>query len=123
MPRRDRLSFTARRRARLSVRVASLEAMESRNLITESLGIYIAGIGIPAAQLLMAKPEANASRFSAHAPRSHVQIADPIPFQQSAQRSAAPAGGSEGTKDRQTIALPSLRRVRSKDRHLQNPSL
>jgi hypothetical protein len=49
-----RTSFTDRRRARLARRVESLEAMESRSLITESLGILAAGIGFGAATTALA---------------------------------------------------------------------
>lgn len=44
-----RPSFTSRRRTQLTRRSVALEALEERNLITESLGILVAGIGVPAA--------------------------------------------------------------------------
>jgi hypothetical protein len=50
-----RTSFTERRRARLARRVAALDAMESRSMITESLGIMALGIGIPATAALVDK--------------------------------------------------------------------
>ena len=53
-PMSQRPSFTAHRRARLARRVESLEAMESRSLITESLGILTAGIGFGAAATALA---------------------------------------------------------------------
>jgi hypothetical protein len=45
----SRPTITDRRRAMLARRVAALEAMEQRAMITESLGIMTLGIGIPAA--------------------------------------------------------------------------
>ena len=48
----SRPTRSERRRAQLALRISSLEAMEHRNLITESLGILTAGIGIPAAVMV-----------------------------------------------------------------------
>ena len=45
-----------RRRVRFARRFGALEAMESRGLVSESLGILTAGIGVPAA--LIARAEA-----------------------------------------------------------------
>jgi hypothetical protein len=45
----SRLTFTDRRRTMLARRVESLEAMEPRAMITESLGILSLGIGVPTA--------------------------------------------------------------------------
>ena len=57
-----RPTFTERRRVRFALRVASLEAMEERNMITESLGIMTLGIGVPTAmRTLGARTEAGAA--------------------------------------------------------------
>jgi RHS repeat-associated protein len=53
-----RTSFTDRRRAMLARRVAVLEAMEPRSMITESLGILALGIGIPAVTAQVGKNSA-----------------------------------------------------------------
>ncbi|WP_337175134.1 RHS repeat-associated core domain-containing protein [Paludisphaera sp.] len=42
-----RPSFTGRRRSRLARRFAAMEMLESRSLVTESLGIMLAGIAVP----------------------------------------------------------------------------
>src|SRR5258708_834917 len=46
MPRRERLSFSSRRRRELARKVASLEKLESRSMITESFGLMMLGIGV-----------------------------------------------------------------------------
>jgi RHS repeat-associated protein len=77
----DRRSFTARRRARLAVRLASLERLEPRNLITESLGIYMAGIGVgAAAHAMVARPAARETRLPprAQALRAHHSNSTPL---------------------------------------------
>jgi len=45
----SRPTFTDRRRVQLARRVDALEAMEGRAMITESLGVLLLGIGVPAA--------------------------------------------------------------------------
>lgn len=44
---RSRAGFSARRRVQLVRRVAALEVLESKSMITESLGIMLAGIALP----------------------------------------------------------------------------
>lgn len=60
---------TERRRSQLAVRIGVLEAMERRSLITESLGIFTAGIGVPAA-VLVGRVEAEASTPATDPPTS-----------------------------------------------------
>jgi RHS repeat-associated protein len=61
-----RLSYTARRRAKNALKIASLEKLEDLNLITESLGMIMSGIGIQtAAAGLFGPREAGADALSA----------------------------------------------------------
>jgi RHS repeat-associated protein len=54
-----RPSFTDRRRARLALRVASLEAMERRSMVSESLGIFLSGVGVAAGGVPLAEVREN----------------------------------------------------------------
>ena len=67
----SRQTFTERRRHQLARRVAALEAMEPRNMITESLGIISMGIGVPVAAAAFGAKDARRSTAPAAKPVSH----------------------------------------------------
>src|SRR5262249_9077421 len=58
MTRRPSLSFTDARRRKLARGLDQIETLESRNMITESLGLCFAGIGIPGELMLVGGHEA-----------------------------------------------------------------
>ena len=66
-----------RRRAQFARRFGALEAMEGRSLVSESLGILTAGIGVPAA--LIARAEAANSARAARPPRRPATTTDAAP--------------------------------------------
>ena len=67
----SRQTFTDRRRHQSARRVAALEAMEPRNMITESLGIISMGIGVPVAAMAFGAKDARRSTAPAAKPVSH----------------------------------------------------
>lgn len=78
------LTFTDRRRALLRRRVDTLEKMEERAMITESLGIMSLGIGVPAAVGAFGAKHAAASTDHAQGPMRgalHVRADIPRPRQ------------------------------------------
>ena len=89
------LNRTDRRRATLARRFESVEAMEARSLITESLGILTLGIGVPTALVGQAKAEVVSQ--ASPSPRRPVSILDESPARMvtsapvNAGRAAAPA--------------------------------
>jgi RHS repeat-associated protein len=89
----SRPTRTERRRAQLALRISSLEAMESRNLITESLGILIAGIGVPVA-MMVGRAEAGVAQASPpRQPAIPADTASPV-IPVSAASGATGSGGS-----------------------------
>src|SRR5215469_13850595 len=64
-----RQSFTDRRRAMLARKVDRLDRLESRSMITESLGLMIMGIGVQP-MALMATRRSAPERGEARIPRS-----------------------------------------------------
>ena len=103
-----RTSYTDRRRARLARRIDRLEAMESRNMVTESLNSLGLGIGIPAALAMLAatRPIMASPSSSSDAPK--VYTADRLPAMLSftaAPVAKAPAGESSGRESTEQVAL------------------
>src|SRR4051794_18974145 len=64
----SRQTFTDRRRAQLARRVGTLEAMEPRSMITESLGILTLGIGVPTLAATIGSHTAEKERQAAQGP-------------------------------------------------------
>jgi RHS repeat-associated protein len=95
-------SRTGRRRAPLARRFEAIEAMEHRSLITESLGILTAGIGIPAA-MIAARTEAGTAQVQASQRR---EPALPVDAAWPAIPASSTPGGKGSTSPTPTSDIP-----------------
>jgi RHS repeat-associated protein len=94
-----RQSFTERRRHQLARKVDQLDRFESRNMITESLGIMMLGVGVPAVAAIVRRDSASEH---ADGPRQRAQVAhrDVLSFAAIPVRRAPRGSGGEATKNR-----------------------
>ena len=98
-----RRSFTERRRARLARRVDTLDRLEHRSMITESLGLMIMGIGLPAQVAPVARTR---SVGETGAPRKPAQLINRLPELVPAPTRSQVESSTTGGKDRTTEQAP-----------------